>query len=195
MDQSVEPASERNTSAETQSRSGIGWKLQLGILCGMLVLALGGMGMTQASKGGAWEYWLFVVVVYASLGLWGSARHAKQDGQPMWNRIAREIGHWAVLLGFMAVLLMLERREIIDRQAASDFALMLLALSCCLAGVHFDWQLMIVGVVLTVMLVAMATLEQYSIVLWVVMTLVAIGAAGLFYFKLNRKRTPDEPIG
>ena len=110
MDQSVEPASDRNTSAETQSRSGSGWKLQLGILCGMLVLALGGMGMTQASKRGAWEYWLFVVVVYASLGLWGSARHAKQDGQPMWNRIAREIGHWAVLLAFMAVLLMLERR-------------------------------------------------------------------------------------
>lgn len=159
----------------------------------MLILALGGMGMSQASKGGAWEYWLFVVVIYASLELWWTARQAKRRHEPAGRRIAREIAHWAVLLGFLAVLVMLERREIIARESASDSALMLLALSCCLAGVHFDWHLMIVGVVLTVMLVASAILEQYSIVLWSVMILVAIGAAAVFYFKSNTKRKTVEP--
>ena len=49
--------------------------------------------------------------------------------------------------------------------------------------VHFDWLLAIMGVVLTVMVVAMATLEQYSVVLWIVMILVAVAAAAFFYFK------------
>ena len=93
------------------------------------------------------------------------------------------MAHWAILLGFLGVVLLLERREIIDRTSASDFALLLLAFSCCLAGVHFDWLLLIVGVVLTIMLLAMAMLEQYSVVLWVVMILVAFAAGAFFYFK------------
>ena len=52
------------------------WKIRLGVLCTMLVLALIGMGLTQASESGAWEYWLFVVVVYAGLGIWRGARSA-----------------------------------------------------------------------------------------------------------------------
>jgi hypothetical protein len=37
------------------------------------------------------------------------------------------------------VLLLLERREIVNRDSASYFALMMLALTCCLAGgpIHF----------------------------------------------------------
>ncbi len=52
------------------TKSGGGWKIRLGVLCAMLVFALAGMGFTQASESGAWEYWLFVVVIYAALGLW-----------------------------------------------------------------------------------------------------------------------------
>ena len=188
MDSSIEPASTPGTDTAVESRSGAGWKLQLGVLCSMLALALGGMGMSQASEGGAWEYWLFVVVVYASLGLWRTARQAKHDGEPVPKRIAREVAHWGVLLGFLAVLLMLERREIIDRESASDSALMLLALSCCLAGIHFDWKMLIVGVVLTVMMVAVATLEQYAVLLWIVMILVVIAGAGFFYLKSKTGR-------
>ena len=183
MDQSAEPARVEKTNSVNKASSDGGWKIQLGILSAMLLLALVGMGVSQASEKGAWEYWLFVVIVYAALGLWRSTRRAKQKGQTVRALIGRELAHWGVLLAYLAVLLLLERQEIINRQSASDFALMLLALTCCLAGVHFDWLLMIVGVVLTVMVVAMATLEQYSVMLWVIMALVTIGAAAFFYFK------------
>ncbi len=183
MNQSAEQMPVEITNPVDNAKSNAGWKIQLGVLCAMLLLALFGMGLSQASEKGAWEYWLFVVIVYAALGLWRSTRRAKQQGQTVRALIGRELAHWGVLLAFLAVLLLLERQEIVDRQSASDFALMMLALTCCLAGVHFDWLLMIVGVVLTVMVVAMATLEQYSVVLWVIMTLVTIGAAAFFYFK------------
>jgi hypothetical protein len=127
-----------------------------------------------------------VVIVYAGLGLWRSTRKAKLAGKPIKELISRELTHWLVLLAFLAILLLLERREIIDREAASDFALLLLAFSCVLAGVHFDWLLLIIGVVLTVMLVGMATLAQYSIVLWLIMLAVTIAAAAFFYLKSKR---------
>jgi uncharacterized membrane protein YfcA len=164
-------------------KTGSNWKIQFGILCGMLLLALIGMGLTQALENGAWEYWLFVVVVYAGLGLWRSTRKAKEEGRPIKQLIGREVAHWMILLAFFAVLILLERKEIINRDSSSDVALMLLALSCCLAGVHFDWMLMIVGVVLTVMVVVLATLEQYTVVVWVVMVLAVIAAAAFYYFK------------
>ena len=165
--------------------SGLDWKTQFYVLCGMLFLALVGMGLTQAMEKGAWEYWLFVVIVYAALGLWRSVGKAKQDGQPVKQLVGRELAHWMILLAFMGVVMLLERKEIINRDSASYIALMFLALSCCLAGVHFDWILMIVGVVLTVMKVTLATLEQYTVVVWVIMVLAVVAAAVYFYYKSN----------
>ncbi len=102
------------------------------------------------------------------------------------------MAHWGALIGFLAVLLLLERREIINRDSASYFALMLLALSCVMAGVHIDWLLLVVGVVLTIMLVAMATLEQFSV--WIIMILVVCLAAAFFYLKSKRGGSAGETI-
>ncbi len=170
------------------------WKIQFYVLCGMLFLALVGMGLTQAMQKGAWEYWAFVVIVYAGLGLWRSTGKAKLEGRPVKKLIARELAHWLILLVFMGVVLLLERKEIINRDSASYVALMFLALSCCLAGVHFDWILIIVGVVLTVMTVALATLEQYTVVLWVIMVAAVVAAAAFFYIKSKNPESAIEKL-
>ncbi len=175
-----------NTEAPPPTGSVPSWKIRSGVLVIMLALALVGMGMTQASETGAWEYWLFVVFVYAGLGIWRGARSAKLAGKSVGRSLIREVSHWGMLLCFLAVLLLLERNEIINRESASYFALMLLALSCCMAGVHIDWLLMVVGIVLTIMLVALATLEQFTAVLWIFMVLVACLAAAFFYVQSKR---------
>ena len=63
-----------------------------------------------------------------------------------------------------------------------------------MAGVHIDWLLLVVGVVLTIMLVAMATLEQFSVVLWIIMIVVAGLAAAFFYLKSKRGGSEGETI-
>ena len=163
--------------------SGLNWKTRFYVLCGMLFLALVGMGLTQALENGAWEYWLFVVIVYAALGMWRSIRNAKQQGQPVKQLISRELAHWMIVLAFMGVVMLLERKEIINRDSASYIALMFLGLGCCLAGIHFDWMLMIVGIVLAVMTIALATLEQYTVVVWIITVLAVIAAVAYYYFK------------
>jgi general stress protein CsbA len=189
MNEADEPSSIDETESPDKVGSagkanpGSSWKIRLGVLCTMLVLALVGMGLTQSSESGAWEFWLFVVVVYAALGLWRSVRSARHTGHSVNKSILRELTHWGILIAFLAVLLFLERREIINRDSASYFALMLLALSCCMAGLHVDWLLLVVGVVLTIMLVAMATLEQFTVVLWLIMVAVVALASAFFYIK------------
>ena len=170
-------------SVTGEATSGAGWKTRLSVLCAMLVLALAGMGFTQASESGSWELWLVIVLVYAALSLWRSSHSAKQSGQSVGKRFVRELSHWGILLAFLFVLLTLERREIVNRDSAAYFALMMLALTCCLAGVHVDWLLLVLGIVLMIMSVAMATLEQYSVVLWMVMIVVAGLGAAFFYFQ------------
>ncbi|QDS86251.1 hypothetical protein EC9_04110 [Rosistilla ulvae] len=185
MNTSTEAVSSADkVDSKAHSKSGGAWTTRLGILCAMLVLAIAGIGFTQATDTGAWEYWLFVVLVYAALGLWKSVRSAKQAGQSIHKTIIRELSHWGILVGFLAALLMLERREIINRDSASYFAVMLLALTCCLAGVHIDWLLLVVGISLTLMVLAMAMLEQLSA--WIIMILVACVAVAIFYFKSKR---------
>ena len=88
----------------------------------------------------------------------------------------------------------LERNEIINRDSASYVALMFLALSCRLAGVHFDWMLMIVGVVLTVMTVTLATLEQYTVVVWIIMVVAVVAAAAFFYYKSKHPESVFEKL-
>lgn len=192
MNESAEPLMEEEPEPQETINTSAGWKTQFYVLCAMLLMALVGMGLSQAMENGAWAYWLFVVVVYAGLGMWRTTRKAKQEGRPVKALISRELIHWSVLLAFLGILLLLERREIIDRESASDFALLLLAFSCCLAGLHFDWLLLIMGIVLTVMLVAMATLEQYAVVLWLIMIAVTIGAAAFFYYRSKRGVTDAE---
>ena len=170
-------------SVTDEATSGAGWKIRLSVLCAMLVLALAGMGFTQASESGSWEFWLFIVLVYAALGMWRSSQSARQSGQSAGKLLVRDLSHWGILLVFLFVLLMLERREVVNRDSASYFALMMLALTCCLAGVHVDWLLLVLGVVLMIMSVAMALVEQYSVVVWLIMIVVAGLGAGFFYFQ------------
>ena len=153
-----------------------------------------GMGLTQAMEKGAWEYWLFVVIVYAGLGLWRSTGKAKLEGRPFNKLIGRELAHWMMLLAFMGVVLLLERKEIVNRDSASYVALMLLGLGCCLAGVHFDGLLTIVGVVLAVMTISLATLEQYTVVVWVIMVVAVVAAAAFFYYKSKHPESVFEKL-
>ena len=171
-----------------QSSSISSGQIQFALFVLMLLLALGGMGLTQSLESGAWEYWLFVVLVYASIGAWKAVRSARHAGRSVRQGVVREISHWGTLVSFLGVLFFLEQRQVVDRQSASSFALMLLALSCFMAGVHLDWQMLLLGGVLTIMLIAIALLEQYEIALWGIMLGVALAAILFFRFKAKRRK-------
>lgn len=159
------------------------------IFCAMLFLAVVGMGLTMSLEDGGWEYWIFLLAFYGSVSVFWAWQGAKQKGETVWRTVRDNVFHWSCVLAIYAILVIFERTEVINRGAAANVGLLVLALACLLAGVHFDWVFLLVGAVLAIMVVAIGYLEQY--VVWFLMLPVLV-AAGWSYF-LVRKRRVKEP--
>ncbi|MBV5272346.1 MAG: hypothetical protein JZU52_01465 [Lamprocystis purpurea] len=147
----------------------------------MLVLALIGAGVSQVEDRGGflWLYWFGLILVYAGISIVRAWLKAKQQARPVWPMIRTEVLHWLGALIAIKIILLFEATGVTDRGPASVWSLLVLALSCYLAGVYFDWTFMLLGVILAVIAVALGFLDQLSLFL-VVLPLAAVAAAVVF---------------
>ena len=104
----------------------------------------------------------------------------------MWPGIRLQVFHWLGTLIVFKVIFMLQWKGFVSRESAADMAIVVLALSCWQAGVHFDWSFLLLAIVLIVMEVALAYFEKVGV--WLVTVPVAIALAWL-YFKRKLKGT------
>ena len=162
-------------------------RIQFVLFILMLVLALIGMGITQANPSGSWEYWAFLVLVYGLISVTVTYRQAKNLGEPIWRMIRKQVLHWAGALIAFKLLFLLERTDIVSREATSDLSVILLSLICYLAGVHFQWMFMLIGLVVGVMALTLAYLEQYMVIGWIIVIPTALLAFWLFLKFRQRK--------
>lgn len=142
-------------------RSGI--NLDLLLLVVMLVLALVGVGVTQMEHAGGKLYWLFLVLVYAAISVARAWQGAKAHGRSIWPMIRAQVLHWLGTLVAINIVLWFESADVAPRGAASDYTLLVLALSCYLAGVHFNLSYLLLGAVLAVAAVGLGYLDQLSL--------------------------------
>ena len=180
-----EPSNVGEPQQPTPSRV-LHWKLEFCFLCVMLIIAMAGMAVTQASTNGAWEYWLFAVLGFAGIGMYRDFKWARQTHASVWKTMVKQLVHWAVLLLMMKALFWMEQYNAISREAASIAALFLLATTSIHAGLHFHWTFAIVGVVMAAMSVVLGVLEQSMLLSWFIVLPLAIGGAFLFYMKARK---------
>ena len=138
-------------------------KVDLWLFIIMLVLALVGVGVTQVEHAGGKLYWLFLVLVYAGISVVRAWQRAKERGAPVWPMIRAQVFHWLGALVAINIVLYYESVDIASRGAAADYSLLILALSCYLAGVHFNWSYSLLGALLAVMAVGLGYLDQLSL--------------------------------
>lgn len=158
------------------------------IFCGMLVLALVGMGLTMSREDGGWEFWIFLLTFYGGVSIFWAWQGAKAKQEPVWAMVRTQVFHWTSVFVIFVILVLFERTEIINRAAAANVALLVLSLACLLAGVHFEWTFLLVGIVLAIMVVALGFLEQYMV--WIIMVPVII-AAGWMYYQIRKRRVKE----
>ena len=149
------------SSTRDSDRPGI--NLDLWLLIIMLILALVGVGVTQIEHAGGKVYWLFVVLVYAAISVARAWQGAKAQGRRIWPMIRAQVLHWLGALVAINIVLWFESADVASRGAASDYTLLVLALSCYLAGVHFNRSYLLLGVVLAVAAVSLGYLDQLSL--------------------------------
>jgi hypothetical protein len=153
----------------------------------MLLLALVGAGVSQyEDRGGLlWLYWFGLILVYAGISVTRAWLKAKRQGQVVWPVIRSEVLHWLGALIAIKIILLFEATGITTRGPASVYSLLVLALSCYLAGVHFDWTFMLLGGILAVIAVALGYLDQLSVFV-VVLPLAAVALWIVYQHKFVR---------
>jgi hypothetical protein len=171
------------------------WTVATVISVIMVLLALVGVGLSTAESQRAHKYWVAVVPVFGLLSVamaWNRARHEGQRARPM---IVRQVLHWVGATTAITLDFFLEKQGELSGQAAGLNALLLLALSCYLSGVYFDWRFMLVGLLLTTAWFVVVIANEYMWLLFVgggAIIAVLLGARWLSHRFARRKHLAHE---
>lgn len=144
------------------------WTVATVVAVVMVLLALLGVGLTTTNPTFAYTYWLSLAPIYGLLCVGTACLRASQGRQLDRSLITRQVFHWlgvTIAVGFDFYIF---RTKMETGDAAGMNAMLILALGCFLAGVHFEWLFILVSVLLVVTLVIVATAEQYMWLIFVV---------------------------
>ncbi len=148
----------------------------------LIVLSIVGIALTNFSPFESYYFWLAMVPVYGLTSLYIGWSKARQRGEGISRIIWVQVLHWAGLLATIGLIYLLYYKTgRIDNNQLALLTLLSLALATFLAGVHFEWRFMVVGVILGATVAGAAFVEQ---VLWMILIpIVALIALGIFWWK------------
>lgn len=137
------------------------WKARLGVSVAMLTLAFLGLVVTDVKSTGGWDYWKWIIPIYALLALWLSwyIKRQKETLSPI--TLGHELLHWFGLIATVFLVSMFVKQGIVSRYAAGLFDLSLLALGVFMAGIYIEWTFLATGLVLGVMAFLSSFIVQY----------------------------------
>lgn len=150
------------------------WKARLGVAIAMLVLAFVGMVVTDLNQAGGWDYWKWVIPVYAILALWLSwfTRQKSDAIRPI--TIWHELIHWSGLVMAVLIVSYLQSTGTISRLAAGLFDMILLSMAIFLAGIYIEATFFVIGIALALLALFSGFILQY---IWAFVVPVLVAAA------------------
>ena len=158
----------------------------------LLMLSIGGIALADFSARFGLYYWLVMVPVFAAASLYTGWTRARDRGEGIHQILWRQSLHWLALALAVYLVFMLEETGRLNQEDAGLVALLALALTTMLAGVHFDWRLMLLGGLLGVTAACAAFVEEFF---WILLIPAAVaGGIALFWRGRNdEKSVPARP--
>lgn len=147
----------------------------------IMVLAIVGIAIADFSKGWGFWYWLAMVPIFAGVSVLLGWSRASRSGGSVPAILGKQVLHWSALPLAVYVIYLLERTGRLNQEDAGLVALLSLALTTLLAGVHFEWRLSVVGILLGVAAFCFALVEEFFWVL--VLPALLAGALVVFWRK------------
>lgn len=140
----------------------------------MLGLALFGDAYTSIQQAPVRSYWLALCPIFALICIgagWREAGIAKQRFHLVWTQLL----HWGAVLLAIEMTLVADVAHMMNADSKALSALTILALGTFTAGLHADaWRICVVGVILALGVPGIAWLEQW--VLLIALIVVAVMA-------------------
>lgn len=133
----------------------------------LVALSVVGIGVMNFSKEFAFWYWLCMAPVFAGTSLALTWKTAHQHDATAGLHIRRQVLHWLVLVVGLLLVFLMQKYGSLNPGSTGLLALLMLAMSCLSAGVHFEWRLGVLGGVLTLTFVAGVFVENFFWILLV----------------------------
>lgn len=148
-------------------------RVRMYLALGLLILSIGGIAMLQFRSEHALTYWLVMVPIFGVVNGVGAWTHAGRDAKKRPDVLRRLVLHWAALALAIGLIFFLMDGTSITGDTAGLLAALLLALTCFLAGVHFDWHFLVLGSVLGIAVAGGAFAEHYF---WIAIVVAIVAA-------------------
>jgi hypothetical protein len=161
--------------------------LIVGVLC---VLVMIGLFLTNVSRLHARYYWSAMFPIFGLVSLWHELAGTNSDARPMWRRILRQVLHWlGPIIAVQIIFLQLERGQM-DGDSVALVTLVILAVTCFMAGVHLDRSFYWVSAALALAAVIGTEVEAY---LWMLAAIAIVAIAITVFAATALRRRATEP--
>jgi hypothetical protein len=150
----------------------------------VLLVLLSGVGVIvndYGSKETAFRLWLWMTPVFGIISTWAAWSRAQRRGEPVGTIVPVQIVHWLGVVGAVLLIYVLQIYGRMTAEGAGSAVLVVLALAAFLAGVHTDWRLSVLGVVLGVAVIGFAYVERAALVVVPILLLALVGL--IFYMR------------
>ena len=144
----------------------------------VLLVLLSGIGVIVNDYGNpqtAFRVWLWMTPVFGVISTWAAWSRARRSGEPVGTIVPVQVVHWLGVVGAVMLIYVLQIYGRMTAEAAGSAVLVVLALAAFLAGVHTDWRLSVLGVVLGIAVIGFAYVERVALVIVPVLLVALIG--------------------
>jgi hypothetical protein len=145
----------------------------------LLALSVVGIAISDFSPRYGLYYWLTMVPVFGLASLHSGWSRARKRGEKVQRILLLQALHWGVLALAVYLVFMLEETGRLNQEDAGLVALLALALTTLLAGVHFDWRLALLGALLGLAAACAAFVEEFF---WLLLLPALVAAVVLFFW-------------
>lgn len=158
----------------------------------MLSMAVLGVGLVTLTGQPVGLYWELLTPIYCAICIYVGWRHADTREERV-KLVWKQILHWTAFLAAMWLIYTPTLRILIDTNATGLNLMTLLALATFVAGVHAEaWQICVVGIILAILVPAMAIIQRSSLFILVALLGVAFVAASLYFTTHTHRRKARE---
>ncbi|MCB1110288.1 MAG: hypothetical protein KDK64_04850 [Chlamydiia bacterium] len=162
------------------------WKMRFLVAIMMLGLSFIGLIVSDLWTNGAWDYWRWMVPIFAILCLFLSwyLRHKQRvmSATTIWH----EVVQWFGLALAVYLISVFVKIGLMGRFEAGLIVLVLLSLNTFITGIYVESTFFVIGIMLGLFAAAAALLAEY---LYSVMLPITIGVAIILIWVARKRRT------
>ncbi len=184
----TEPTPKTHTQPMTHTQN-VTHQIQKGgiILLVLLALSALGIGITDFAPARALWYWIAMAPIFGGICIYLEWSRSPKHGESAFSIVRKQVFHWIGYLVSVYMVFLLHSTGRMNDEDAGLVALITLAMATFFAGVHGDWRVSLVGIVLGSAVLGAALVEEF---LWMLLIpILAAAAVGIVWWKFRSRGT------